>query len=514
MDHVAGYVVVNDISARDWQGIPPALARGREGRRPVAARQGLRHVPADGPGLRHAGRARPGGRPAPPQLAHHARTAREHLMQDGTTADLIYDVPELIAFISQPHHAGARATSSRPARRPASASSATRRSSWSPATGSAARSRASARSRTRSSTGPTCRPTAADAPDRPARRGTTRAMRALVKTAAGPGLELRDVPEPPMGINDVRIRVRKTGICGTDLHIESGILGAEDDQAAARRRPRVRRRGRSRSAATSTTSAVGDIVSGEGHVVCGRCRHCRAGRWHLCANTIGLGVGRDGAFAEQVVLPVTNVWHHWPRHRPRRSPRSSTRSATRSTPRSRSRSSARTCSSSAPGPIGLMADGRRPPRRRPLRRRQRAQRRSAASSPTRMGATLVVDPRERDLAGRPGASSAWSRASTSSSRCPATPARCATRSANMAHGAGMAILGIPTEDDPARRQPGRLQAADAARHLRPGDVRDLVQDVGDAPVRARHQPGDHPPLLVPRARGGVRRGAVAATPAR
>ena len=57
---------------------------------------------------------------------------------------------------------------------------------------------------------------------------------------------------------------------------------------------------------------AGDVVSGEGHVVCGHCRHCRAGRWNLCANTVGLGVNRDGAFAEQVVLPVTNVWHHWP----------------------------------------------------------------------------------------------------------------------------------------------------------------------------------------------------------
>ena len=136
-------------------------------------------------------------------------------------------------------------------------------------------------------------------------------MQALVKTSAGPGLELLEVPEPSMTINDVRIRVRKTGICGTDLHIESWdpwaqrtikpplIVGHEFVGEVLE------------VGSNAHDIAVGDIVSGEGHVVCGRCRHCRAGRWHLCANTVGLGVQRDGAFAEQVVLPVTNVWHHW-----------------------------------------------------------------------------------------------------------------------------------------------------------------------------------------------------------
>jgi len=136
---------------------------------------------------------------------------------------------------------------------------------------------------------------------------------ALVKTNPGPGLELCDVPEPPMGIDDVRIRVLKTGICGTDLHIADWdawaqksikpplVVGHEFVGEVVELGSNVH------------DLAVGDIVSGEGHVVCGRCRHCRAGRWHLCANSIGLGVGRDGAFAEQVVLPVANVWHHWPR---------------------------------------------------------------------------------------------------------------------------------------------------------------------------------------------------------
>src|SRR6187401_2094200 len=137
-------------------------------------------------------------------------------------------------------------------------------------------------------------------------------MLALVKTGPGPGLELRDVPMPSVGINDIRIRVHKTGICGTDLHIESWDAWA----AKAITPPLVV--GHEfvgeivEVGANVADFEPGDLVSGEGHVVCGRCRHCLAGRRHLCANTIGLGVGRDGAFAEYVSLPMTNVWHHWP----------------------------------------------------------------------------------------------------------------------------------------------------------------------------------------------------------
>ena len=137
-------------------------------------------------------------------------------------------------------------------------------------------------------------------------------MLALVKTAPGPGLDLRDVPEPAIGINDVLIRVHKTGICGTDLHIESW-----DPWAARTIKPPLVVGHEFVGEIVEVGSNVadfgpGDLVSGEGHVVCGRCRHCLAGRRHLCANSIGLGVGRDGAFAEYVVLPMTNIWHHWP----------------------------------------------------------------------------------------------------------------------------------------------------------------------------------------------------------
>jgi threonine 3-dehydrogenase len=136
-------------------------------------------------------------------------------------------------------------------------------------------------------------------------------MLALVKTGPGPGLELQEVPVPTIGINDVLIKVRKTGICGTDLHIE-----AWDPWAAGAISPPLVVGHEFVGEIVEVGSNVsdfhpGEIVSGEGHVVCGRCRHCLAGRRHLCAHTIGLGVGRDGAFAEYVALPMTNVWHHW-----------------------------------------------------------------------------------------------------------------------------------------------------------------------------------------------------------
>ncbi|GAA2112518.1 L-threonine 3-dehydrogenase [Microlunatus panaciterrae] len=135
-------------------------------------------------------------------------------------------------------------------------------------------------------------------------------MKALVKTAAQPGLELIDVPEPAVGPGDVLVGVKATGICGTDLHIESWDHWA---QKVIRVPLTV---GHEFSGevvevgSTVTDVAVGDFVSGEGHIVCGRCRNCRAGRRHLCINTRGIGVQLDGAFAEYVSLPSTNAWVH------------------------------------------------------------------------------------------------------------------------------------------------------------------------------------------------------------
>src|SRR3954453_18665502 len=137
-------------------------------------------------------------------------------------------------------------------------------------------------------------------------------MRALVKAKATEGLWLEDVPEPELGINDVLIRVSKTGICGTDLHIYGWDAWAQETiPAPVVSGPEFVGKG---AAVGSNVSdfEVDDLVSGEGHVVCGRCRNCMAGRRHLCAHSIGLGVQRPGAFAEYVALPMTNIWHHWP----------------------------------------------------------------------------------------------------------------------------------------------------------------------------------------------------------
>ncbi|HET9380194.1 MAG TPA: L-threonine 3-dehydrogenase [Streptomyces sp.] len=135
-------------------------------------------------------------------------------------------------------------------------------------------------------------------------------MKALVKEKAEPGLWLTDVPEPAVGPGDVLIKVLRTGICGTDLHIRSWDGWAQQ----AIRTPLVVGHefvGEVVDTGRDVTDiAVGDRVSGEGHLVCGKCRNCLAGRRHLCRATLGLGVGRDGAFAEYVALPASNVWVH------------------------------------------------------------------------------------------------------------------------------------------------------------------------------------------------------------
>ena len=137
-------------------------------------------------------------------------------------------------------------------------------------------------------------------------------MKALVKSQAAKGLWLEDIPEPEIGINDVLIKVRYAGICGTDLHIYQW-----DDWAQKTIRVPMAIGHEFVGEVVQVGSNVndffpGDIVSGEGHVVCGRCRNCMAGRRHLCANTQGVGVNRAGAFAEYISLPMTNIWRHHP----------------------------------------------------------------------------------------------------------------------------------------------------------------------------------------------------------
>jgi threonine 3-dehydrogenase len=137
-------------------------------------------------------------------------------------------------------------------------------------------------------------------------------MKALIKSKAERGLWLDEIAEPGIGINDVKIRVHYTGICGTDVHIY------EWDEWAQKTIPVPMAIGHEfvgeivDVGSNVNDFCPGDIVSGEGHVVCGRCRNCLAGRRHLCAHTLGVGVNRPGAFAELISLPMTNIWRHDP----------------------------------------------------------------------------------------------------------------------------------------------------------------------------------------------------------
>lgn len=134
-------------------------------------------------------------------------------------------------------------------------------------------------------------------------------MKALVKDKAEPGLWLKDVSIPEVGINDVLIKIHKTAICGTDIHIYNW------NEWAQKTIPVPMHVGHEFVGRVAEIGSnvhdfkPGDLVSGEGHVVCGRCRNCLAGRRHLCMNTSGVGVNRPGAFAEYLCIPVTNVWY-------------------------------------------------------------------------------------------------------------------------------------------------------------------------------------------------------------
>ena len=268
-------------------------------------------------------------------------------------------------------------------------------------------------------------------------------MLALVKTGPGPGLALTDVPVPAIGINDVLIRVHKTGICGTDLHIEGW-----DAWAAATIKPPLvvghEFVGEVVEAGSNVTDfGPGDLVSGEGHVVCGRCRHCLAGRRNLCAHTIGLGVGRDGAFAEFVALPMTNVWHHWPGI--------DEEVAAIFDPFGNAVHTAlafpvlgEDVLVSGAGPIGLMATAiaRHAGARHVVVSEPNPFRRALAM---RMGATVVVDPREQALADV-FAELDMVEGFDVAMEMSGNPTALRSAIEAMAHGGGVAILGIPTQE--------------------------------------------------------------------
>jgi len=134
-------------------------------------------------------------------------------------------------------------------------------------------------------------------------------MKALVKTAPAPGVTLMDVPVPAIGPGELLIRVEKVAICGTDVHIYEWNAWAQRTIAP----PQILGHefvGRVAEIGDGVTGfSVGERVSGEGHIVCGVCRSCRAGRRHLCTNTVGVGVNRDGCFAEFLAIPASNAWH-------------------------------------------------------------------------------------------------------------------------------------------------------------------------------------------------------------
>ncbi len=268
-------------------------------------------------------------------------------------------------------------------------------------------------------------------------------MHALVKQHAQPGLWLHDIPEPALGINDVRIRVQKTGICGTDLHIYKW------DAWAQKTIPVPMAVGHEFVGEVVEVGAnvvdfhPGEIVSGEGHVVCGRCRNCLAGRRHLCAHTQGVGVNRPGAFAEYIVLPMTNVWHHAPDIDPEVASIFDPFGNAVHTALSFDLLGEDVLVTGA-GPIGVMACAvaRHAGARHVVVTDLNPYRLDLAR---RMGATLAVDPRETSLANvqqQLGMKEGFDVGLEMSG----SPVAFNSLIANMAHGGKIALLGIPEKE--------------------------------------------------------------------
>ena len=268
-------------------------------------------------------------------------------------------------------------------------------------------------------------------------------MKALVKQESRPGIWLADVPEPQLGINDVLIRVKKTGICGTDVHIYKW------DAWAQKTIPVPMVVGHEFVGEVVAIGAnvadfhPGEIVSGEGHVVCGRCRNCLAGRRHLCAHTQGVGVNRPGAFAEYLVLPMTNVWHH--------APEIDLEVASIFDPFGNAVHTALTFDLlgedvliTGAGPIGVMATGvaRHAGARYVVVTDLNPYRLALAR---KMGATLAIDPRETDLA-QAQQKLGMREGFDVGLEMSGNPAAFRSMLESMAHGGKVAMLGIPDKE--------------------------------------------------------------------
>ena len=319
-------------------------------------------------------------------------------------------------------------------------------------------------------------------------------VKALVKETAGPGFVLRDVPEPKIRDDEVLIRVRRAGVCGTDVHIYDW-----DAWAQGRCKPPfvvghefagdVVQVGR-----LVTDVREGDRVTAEGHIVDGRCLLCRTGNAHVCPYTKIIGVDRDGCFAEYIAMPATNVWHlddaicyeiggiHDPMGNAFHT------ALTADIPGS-------TVLVTGCGPIGIFAVGICRAAGASRDHRVRRQSDSGSSSRKQMGAHDAVTPQEADAAvkrARPTDS-----ASTSCSRCPACRARSIRRSRSCASAAECRCSAFPSkpmELDFADRD--HLQGDHDLRRRRPPDVRHVASDDAVPPLRRiRSDAGDHTALV-------------------
>jgi threonine 3-dehydrogenase len=268
-------------------------------------------------------------------------------------------------------------------------------------------------------------------------------MQALVKKKAERGLWLETVPVPRIGINDVLIKVLRTGICGTDVHIYTWDAWAQKTIPV----PMVVGHefvGQIVEVGSNVNDfKVGEIVSGEGHVVCGRCRNCLAGRRHLCKDTQGIGVNRPGAFAEYLALPMSNVWAHDPSIardvQAIFDPFGNAVHTALQFPVLGEDVLVTGC-----GPIGVMgvAVARHAGARYVVATDLNPYRRDLAR---KMGATLAIDPRETALADvqkQLGMTEGFDVGLEMSG----SPAAFRDMLANLAHGGKVALLGIPTND--------------------------------------------------------------------
>jgi len=268
-------------------------------------------------------------------------------------------------------------------------------------------------------------------------------VKALVKREAKPGLWLQDVAVPPVGINDVLIQVDRTGICGTDVHIYKWDAWAEKTVPVPMTIGHEFVGTIAEVGSNVTDFRPGETVSGEGHVICGRCRNCLAGRRHLCAYTAGVGVNRPGAFAELIALPMTNIWHHHAGI--------DLDVASIFDPFGNAVHTAlqfpvlgEDVLITGAGPIGCMATAvaRHAGARHVVVSDLNPYRLELAG---RLGATLTVDPRERDLADvqrELGMTEGFDVGLEMSGN----PDALRSMIASMAHGGSIAVLGIPTEE--------------------------------------------------------------------